>query len=548
MNSFTRFTLIMALSLTCAAIVQSQDSAKNKGGSITGRVTTANKGVAGVTVTVSMSGDALSGAGLTLKTTTDDEGRFRISSLPAGTYYVWPFVPAFVVAEATGVHPGGKSIVVEDGETAEDINFTLIRGAVITGKVTDSAGRPVIDERVRVLPVDQGLSRLVSSIYPNINDIRTDDRGIYRAYGLPAGKYKTSIGDQFAAFNSTKGRRFYPPTFHPDATDEAKAEVVEVAEGGEASNVDITVARSLTGFSASGRFIDGETGQPVANLNFGLTIIVGGQPRGFMSGNGISTSNGDFRIDNLPPGRYAINISPGSGSGYYGESAAFDIFDSDVSDLEAKIHRGSTISGNLVIEGSDDRLVWTKLSRSRLEVITTREGNSISTVSYTNINPDGSFRIGPLQAGTATIRMGSSDRNAPPEFALLSIDLNGADKSRGIQIAPGENISGVRLVVGYGTGTIRGTMRVEGGTLPADVYVSAAFLRPGSPLTIAYNRVDARGRFVFDHVPAGNYEVAVTAYLSDRRVTARQPVVASNGVVTEVTVTLNLSPSPTARP
>jgi hypothetical protein len=170
----------MAVSLTGLTLVQSQDNSKNKGGSIAGRVTIASKPVAGVTVTLSAGADALSSGAMSLKTTTDDEGRFRVSNLPSGTYYVWPFVPAFVVNEGTGVYPQGKSVAVEDGEIAEDINFTLNRGAAITGRVTDSSGRPLIEERIRILPVDPNLRRLISSIYPNINSILTDDPSDWR--------------------------------------------------------------------------------------------------------------------------------------------------------------------------------------------------------------------------------------------------------------------------------------------------------------------------------------------------------------------------------
>jgi hypothetical protein len=548
MRSLTRFMFFMALSLAGPALVQSQDNSRNKGGSITGRVTIASKPVAGVTVTVSAGADALSGSGASVKTTTDDEGRFRISNLPSGTYYVWPFVPAFVVNEGTGVYPQGKSVAVEDGEIAEDINFTLNRGAAITGRVTDAAGRPLIEERIRILPVDPNLRRLISSVYPSINSILTDDRGVYRVYGLPSGKYKVAIGDQFAAFTATRGRRFYPQTFHPDVTDEAKATLIELTEGNEASNVDITVARAMTGFAASGTVIDAEKNQPVSGVSFGLTIIVGGRPSGFMSGNGISTSTGAFRIDNLPPGRYAGSILPGSGTGYYGETQPFDITDGDVSNLEMKVHQGSMINGNLVFEGPVDRMVWGRLSQTRLAVTMSGVGSSVGTISYSDINPDGSFQAGPFQAGTAVIRLIAADRNSSAEFAALSIDVNGADKSRGIEITPGENISGVRITVGYGTGTIRGTVKVEGAVIPSEQYISASFSRTGSPLVISYNRVDARGRFVFEHVPPGNYEVVVTAFVDRRPVTARQSVVSSNGVVTEVTVGLNLSPGPSPGP
>jgi hypothetical protein len=494
-----------------------------------------------------MSGDALSGTGLTMKVVTDEEGRFQISNLSAGSYYLWPFAPAFVVAEATGIYPDGKIVAVAEGETIEDVDFHLTRGAVITGRVSDSAGHPVIDERIRLIPIGDEARRLASSIYPSITDIRTDDRGVYRVFGLPGGKYKVAIGDQYAAFNSVRGRRFYTQTYHPDVTDESKAEIVELPDGGEATNIDITVAHSLTGFSASGRFIDAEKGEPVANIKYGLTIIVGGRPSGFMSGNGVSTSEGGFRVDNLPPGRYAVSILPGGGSGYYGESPPFDIGDGDVSDLEAKIHRASTVSGFVVIEGSPDKSIVARLARLRLDTTIFTQGSNIGTVNYTNINPDGTFQVGPLQAGTARLRVSSADRNTPSEFALVSIDLNGVDKSRGIEIAAGESISGVRLVVGYGTGTIRGTIRAEGGVLPANTYVYVSLTRPGSGLTITDTRMDARGHFVIDRIPPGNYEIVVTAYLENRRATVRQPIFVGDGI-SESTITLNLAEGAPPKP
>ena len=542
-----RFVLLIALLFMSLTFASAQENTNTKTGSIAGRVTLANKGVAGVTVTVTMSGDALSGSGLKLSAITDDEGRFSLSNLPPTTYFVWPFVPAFVVAEATGVHPSGKSVTVVAGETAEEINFTLMRGAVITGKVTDTTGRAVTDERVRILPVEAHLRRLVSSIYPSINDIRTDDRGIYRAYGLPGGAYRVAVGDpQFVAFTSTSGRRFYPETFHPNVNDEAKAQVVELAEGSEANGVDITVVRPLSGFSASGRFVDAKSGQPVPDVSFGLTTLSDkSTARGYVSLRGASTSKGLFQIDNLPPGTYAISVLGGE---QYGASESFTIRDADVVDIEIKTRRGSMISGTVIVEGTTDRSLPAKLSRAQLEAYTWSVGNSVGVMRYSDINADGSFQIGPLRAGTLALGVRSKERNVTPDFALLAIEHNGVDKSTGFQISDGEDVSGVRLVFGYGTGVIRGTVRVEGGTIPAGTQVDAAFIRPGSPLTIAHTRVDARGQFVFERVPPGNYEVGVNAYLQTGRVSARQMVAISNGVVTEITLTLNLTAKPKSSP
>jgi hypothetical protein len=539
---------VIVACLHCVGAVQAQQPTKPSG-SISGRVTHANKGIAGATVSISKSGDALSGRGLTLKSTTDEEGRFRISNLTAGTYYVWPFVPSFVIAESTGGYPMGKAVTVADAEDVDDVDFHLTGGGVITGKVTDAAGRPVIDERIHLMPIGDDVMRLATSIYPSINEIRTDDRGVYRCFGLPAGKYKVALGDEYAAFTSTTGRRFFPRTYHPDVTDEAKAKIIELTEGEEELNVDINVARLMNGFAVSGRFVDGDNGKPVPNIGFGLSIIIGGRTQGFMSSTGLSTSDGGFRVDNLPPGRYAISVMPRPGSSYSGESPPFDIVDSDVTDLETKIHRGAMVSGNVLIEGAADRSVAAKFAQTRVETVMWNEdGNGFGTLHNANINPDGSFEVGPLQPGKATFRLTALDRNAPAEFTLMSIDHNGVDKSGGLQIKAGDNITGLRLIAAYGTGTIRGNIRVEGGALPENTFVDVSFFRPGNAQPVKYQQVDARGRFVFERVPPGNYELRATVYLNNKQVTTKQSVVASNGTVTEVTLTVNLNESPTPKP
>jgi len=91
---------------------------------------------------------------------------------------------------------------------------------------------------------------------------------------------------------------------------------------------------------------------------------------------------------------------------------------------------------------------------------------------------------------------------------------------------------------------VGGSIRVEGGTLPVDANTTATLSRSGNTAVIFNARVDARGRFVFDHVPAGNYDVEVGGYLDNKQVKGRQPVVASDGVVTDVSVTLNLAAGP----
>ena len=120
--------------------------------------------------------------------------------------------------------------------------------------------------------------------------------------------------------------------------------------------------------------------------------------------------------------------------------------------------------------------------------------------------------------------------------------------NREIEIQSGQDVSGVRVFVTYGTGVVRGQIKIEGGTLPSDIMLRVALTREG--VTSGAGQVDSRGRFVIQHVVAGNYE-AVLQIISLGSQTAlprglprmqRQPVIVADNTETEVTFTLDLTP------
>src|SRR5215470_15889458 len=173
------------------------------------------------------------------RTSTDAEGRFRLNVEEAGRYRVMPFAPAYVSSNEQGV---AKVITVVPGEEIKDVDFALVPGGVITGHVLTPDGRPAIAERIAVTPVVQsGQNRPMLNL-PN-GMLETDDRGVYRVFGLPPGRYLVSAGTggESVAADAANRRFAYPRTFHPNVIEEAKATVVAVATGGETANVDITL-------------------------------------------------------------------------------------------------------------------------------------------------------------------------------------------------------------------------------------------------------------------------------------------------------------------
>src|SRR6185295_16302689 len=92
---------------------------------------------------------------------------------------------------------------------------------------------------------------------------RTDDRGIYDAFGLRPGKYKVSVGQPVPRnipLAGIPGPRILRQTFYPSVTDPEKATILEVTESSEIKDIDIVTSAATSTFKITGRVVDGETG------------------------------------------------------------------------------------------------------------------------------------------------------------------------------------------------------------------------------------------------------------------------------------------------
>lgn len=549
MRSLTRYSAILALVLCCTAsssFAQTPALKKSPGGIITGKVTLKGKAAPGIVVGVRV-GQPTTPFEPTFRGTTDEEGKYRISDVPAGSYEVVPAAPAFVIFDSA--NPRGQTVVLTEGESVDGIDFALVRGGVITGKVTDAEGRPVVEQRVNLNLADQQPNQR-PTVY-SFTVVQTDDRGIYRMFGLAAGRYKISVGqsgDSF--FMAASGRQTYKQTFHPDTTDASKASVVEVTEGSETSNVDIALGRVSQTFAASGRVINGENGPPLGNVRFGLQLMIDAQRRVFVSTNTLANSKGEFKIEGLMPGKYAISILPDQESDLRAEAVAFEIVDQDVSDLLIKSSLGISVAGMIVLENTDDKAVTAKLLQLSVHGYVQSERPSGSMVHTAAINSDGSFLIKGLEAGTAFISLGATrDRALLKGFTIARTERDGVIQPRGLEIKNGDQVTGVRVVVSYGNGTVHGVINVENGTLPANAHLFVRVTKTGetSP-SLRSPQVDARGHFMMEGIPGGAYEFSVTVIgafgLGPHSPTARQEVSVPDGVVTDVVINLDLSQKP----
>ena len=116
----------------------------------------------------------------TYTATTDAEGHFAIAGVNPGTYWA--------IAQCTGFkgQPRPEPVRVAEDQQVTVLAFTLTPNGVITGKVVDENGDPL--PQISVQAQAEVFSRAGRTLSATGMAL-TDDRGIYRFFDLPPGRY-----------------------------------------------------------------------------------------------------------------------------------------------------------------------------------------------------------------------------------------------------------------------------------------------------------------------------------------------------------------------
>jgi protocatechuate 3,4-dioxygenase beta subunit len=547
-------SLLLAIVLLCASSAFSQTLVKERIASITGHVTVSGKPGVGITVVATLSASFFDNKTVA-KATTDDNGDYRLTGLAAGRFTIMPLTKAYVVVSSGTAKQLGQTVNVADGEAVTKMDFTLVRGGVVTGRITDAEGHPLINERISIVSKDGNPdANNQMSMFGSRN--QTDDRGVYRVYGLQPGSYKVSVG-QSATSGAVSimgmGGSQYVKTFYPGVQDETRATLIEIKEGSEIANVDITVGKLGDGFAVSGRVVDSDSGQPVPSIYISYsTIDETNQKMGQMNFTGAQTdANGKFRLEGVRPGHYAVyTFAAGQDNASYSEPVKADVADGDVSGIEIKMRRGATIKGVAVVEDNSDPAVANLLQSVSLYGYVEQKSLGAPSYARAQIGADGSFQIAGLAPGKA--RIGIQGFPTPPKgLSLVRTEVDGVDQPDGIEITSGQQLNGVRIVFAYGTGSVRGDVKLEPGP-PPDGMLLQVVVRSASGEARRFNRmseIDARLHFVVENIPAGTYELVVrgvTPTPGPKPVPPveflKQTVTVANGAEVKVNLVVDLAP------
>jgi hypothetical protein len=125
-----------------------------------------------------------------MSATTDDQGNFTFSNLPAGQFTLTATKPGYLDAvygqKRTGNGRPGTPLTLADAQQLTKLSLPIARGGVITGTVIDDVGEPMFGTRVQALRF--GMKGGERTLMPQATTT-TDDRGIYRMPALPPGDY-----------------------------------------------------------------------------------------------------------------------------------------------------------------------------------------------------------------------------------------------------------------------------------------------------------------------------------------------------------------------
>lgn len=496
----------LALFLTpfCISAQTSPDSEEAVTGTISGSVVNeSGQPMPGATVSIRQVNVVTTGR----STVTDSEGAFRVTGLSPALYFVSAYLPAYVTPPADDDTPTSYYRI------GDSVRLELIRGGVITGTVTNAAGEPVIGVRVRAQMVRDAKGE-VPKRPPFAGPGRpTDDRGVYRLFGLMPGTYLVSAGgtgaveSQFNPYNSDG------PTYAPSGTRDNAGEVS--IRSGEESNADIRY-RGESGHIISGTVkLTGTSGASIVLIPAGPTVGPTGNTFQAPGGRG-------FAFDGLADGDYELvaqemtspqnSLTP---SFSVSEAQRVTVKGADVTGIELFPRPLATINGRIVLEPSKAPQCQGKRRPSFSEMVVElrrpekdegKESKWLLRPLSAPVSPDpkGSFVLRNVWPG----RYQFDSRFYARYWYLDSINITSANAkidaaAKWTSVKSGELLANLTITLAEGAASIRGRVAAAPGVtlylVPAEREKTTDVLR------FFAVPIAADGTFALNNVPPGRY-------------------------------------------
>jgi protocatechuate 3,4-dioxygenase beta subunit len=485
---------------------------------------------------------------------TNDAGEFTFAALPAGRYLITATRPGFIPMSfgAKRAEGPGSAISLVDGQHVSGVRLALLRGAVITGTVRDERGNPSGSQDIIVMRYRFDATGRRTLMRTGLGAQQTDDRGVYRIWGLPPGEYlvaatpspsfrntsahqMTDADVQWAlraARNTGRGAGesiapppsgpnvVFAPVFYPGVPSEGSAARIVLRAGEERSGIDIPLqlvpAANIEGRVATA---DGEV-PPNVRLSLLAHERLTALPfSGFTASS--AAPDGSFRFQGVTPGVYTIaaRVSDGPGRGVstaatpqpslYGlAEVSMDGRDQSVA---VTLRPGVIVSGHVAFDGPSPRPP--DPTRLNLDLVPVVDANGVAIGGpAAAIDATGAFRFTGVAPGQYRLRASMPGASASSPWQPRSAAIGGHDIFDTPLEVSADDVGGVSVTFSDRPAELSGTIQDAAGR-PTPEYFVIVFARDRTYWTPQSRRIQAKrpasdGRFTFSNTPPGDYLLA----------------------------------------
>jgi hypothetical protein len=474
----------------------------------------------------------------TFTTISSDAGKFIIRGVPPGKYEL--------TVTRTGYVQSDQSVTLENDPRSRNVIVALNPKGAISGQIFDEFGEPVIGAEVRAM---KSFYQRGGRILVPMQSAVTDDRGEYRLFWLPPGRYFVSAvgptpdGFTTGILNDARGdfsnyqatvpsfyysnpialvlrtttaaqeTELYVPVYFPAARDPHAASPIEVRPAETAAGIDIAVQRARK-HRIHGTVIDARTGAALRDFQTWRA----NDPPSYIEDDALSfLSNApvpaigrqsEFEMRDVIPGKYLLIAQSGDLSG----RVAVEVRDADLENVVIPVVPGFNIAGHLTMDGRKEAKDQADLAKLRV-----RLRNDIPWVGgfgEASQAPaaEGNFALKSVPAGDYRVVVDS----IPDGFYIQSIRLGSEDLlNDGLHIdrQPDGQID---IVLGTTAGSLNGTVLDEKRKPTPNVQVVLVPARRNRIDLFKTARTSESGEFRFESVPPGDYKLFAWEGIEDR--------------------------------
>jgi Tol biopolymer transport system component len=499
--------------------------------------------------------------------TTGDNGRFVFRNLKPGGYRIVaalsgePFFQArYGQRDPRGL---GLTLPLAEGQNITDAKMEMAPTGVITGRVYDSQGNPLGHARVLAVYV---MYRNGQRILKSTQRILSDERGDYRLFGLPPGRYSvaaiveeksevlrnatTQYGIEEGAspvvsrrilsggqlIEETEGLVYYG-----DVTDPNLARTIEVGLTSSpfaGADIHLIVGKTRS-YHIRGVLTNGVTGEPLPGVQ--IRAVPLRQASRVVIPAGVTDSKGSFDLAGVVTGSYSVFSAPvnyiapaqtaagqpAPGASEIGQRGAgparvppvqltgntlVEVGGTDIENLKITTSGPSSLSGRVVIDGRLPEEKATELSKIRVvlswnpDIVGMPNPSAAfgDPVAGASLPKDGNFRI-QTRAGVYRV----SVDGLPENGYIKSMRMAEADVlADGLRLSGDNNL--LEIVVTEQSGELQGRAVNANAMEMSNVVVA---LIPDS-LTLRQRpdlyrsaMTDATGNFKLKAIPPGPYKL-----------------------------------------